>query len=201
MRYVKCALVAPLALTAAAVASGCSNLPLHDRPPPARFTTIDERAGTYGGVGIGDTKEEMFRVFGKRKEVDHSEPALPTGAPEDASAPTYIPSTTFYAYPDVSFWFDDRPPGFAEHWEGPGAGKIEGFDITSPGARTLHGIEVGDDLDEAREAYPGLECGTANENSDYVEYPYCTGQIAPERFVWFGGDPVDTITVAAIPLL
>jgi hypothetical protein len=44
--------------------------------------------------------------------------------------------------------------------------------------------------------YARLGCGEAPFEGGH--YPYCGGQIALHRWVWFGRDPVRSITVAAI---
>ena len=57
-------------------------------------------------------------------------------------------------------------------------------------------MRIGDSLDEVRERYPGLRCGIRNEGTEYVEYPYCTGKLGPGRYIWFGENPVKSITMA-----
>ena len=76
-------------------------------------------------------------------------------------------------------------------------GQVHDFGVTSEGATTRGGVAIGDDLDAAKDAYPKLRCGVANEGTEYEEYPYCTGRVAPQRFIWFGDDPIQTITLGA----
>jgi hypothetical protein len=118
---------AALALGLSVLAAGCGGLGgsgdeyeattvtrttgLKTFPDPGR---VDDAAGTYRGVGIGSTADEMKRVFGP----------------------------------------------------------------------------IGDPLDRAAQAYPGLECGEQNEGTENRPYPACTGRVAPERYIWFGGDPI-----------
>jgi hypothetical protein len=72
--------------------------------------------------------------------------------------------------------------------------------VTHPSARTRQGVAVGDRLDEVKRAYSGLRCGEANRGGDYIQFPYCTGQVASRRFIWFGGDPIESITLSIAPL-
>lgn len=188
-----------LLLAVAATAAGCSTLfrdGVSPPPVPARFSAIDEVRGSYGGVAVGDGRRRMFDVFGRRAPVGEGERALPSGAPEGGvDGPNGIPAVTWYCYTDVCFWFDDR---LTADGVAPGT-KIQGFELTSPGARTLRGIEVGDHLDDVKKAYPELECGEISHEG-FGDYGYCTGEVAPDRYIWFGGDTVNVITVGAIPL-
>jgi hypothetical protein len=95
------------------------------------------------------------------------------------------------------FWL---PPDAARPSGAPGdKGLIAGFEITSPGAKTLRGVELGDDLDEAARAYPALECRTA-DRGEYGKTDYCTGRIAPNRYLYFGGDPITALSVSRGPV-
>jgi hypothetical protein len=168
-------------LSAAFVVPGAAWL---DEPPPARYASIDERRGAYGPVALGDSTEAMFASFGERAPAGFDESMTPLGA-DEFEGPTFIPIEAWddvYRYDDVVFWFH--------------AGEVAGFEITSPGATTSRGIGVGDDLDDVVDAYPELECGEAPAG-DIDTYPYCSGRIAPDRWAWFGGDPISTITFSS----
>lgn len=187
-------------LTLAFAAAGCGGSfsdARDDEIPPARFSTIDEERGSYGGVAIGESKEKLFEAFGRRRPVGENEPALPKNAPEDGVlGPNPIPSNDVYCYDDVCFWLNDRyRSGRSTPYVD--RGEIEGFYVTSPGAETLRGIEVRDAADDVRDAYPGLRCGEIEREFVGADR-FCTGRIARDRYIWFGGDPVDNITVAAI---
>jgi hypothetical protein len=192
---------AALLLALAATAAGCSTL-FHEgeSPPPARFAAIDETRGSYGGVAIGDGRRRVFDFFGRRQPVGEDESALPEGAPEDGVAgPPSIPITGAYCYVDVCFWFEEPGRGIGDEGA-PGIGPIEGFEITSPGARTLRGIQVGDDLDDAERAYPRLRCDDFKPGESWIEVSYCYGSVGRDRYIWFGGDPIEVIAVSGFPL-
>jgi hypothetical protein len=57
---------------------------------------------------------------------------------------------------------------------------------------------VGDTLDEAKAAYPELECGD-RPAGEFATYRYCSGRTAEQRHIWFGGDPITTIGVSRSP--
>ena len=46
--------------------------------PPARYETLDEERGAYGGVRLGDDPERIFERFGPRRQVGEEDYALPT---------------------------------------------------------------------------------------------------------------------------
>jgi hypothetical protein len=189
-----CVLLLVAGVTACSVSSSPSEL------PSASFDQIDEVRGTYGGVGIGDGREDIWRVFGRQDPLGHEESFAPTGAGEDFFGPNYIPAETGYAYEDVLFWFpvEDIHLGRGSPLRGR-QDEVAGFQVTARGARTLRGIEAGDTLEEARAAYPELTCGEAPAG-DIATYPYCSGRVAEERHIWFGGDPIANISVSRSPL-
>jgi hypothetical protein len=74
------------------------------------------------------------------------------------------------------------------------------FSVTAEGAATARGVGIGSELAQVKRTYEGLDCGTANEGTEYVQFPYCTGRVAEDRYIWFGEDPVKSITVSIAPL-
>jgi hypothetical protein len=183
-----------LAATLLALA-GCTALPFgNEDAPPARFDAIDEFGGVYGGVEIGSSPKDIVRVFGKMEPLVREGPFQPTGAGE-FRGPTFIRSEVGYAYEDVLFWL---APNDAER---PAERRaVAGFQVTSAGAPTARGIEVGDDLDDVRASYPEIRCGDAAAGESPIRgnttFPYCSGRVAPDRWIWFGGDPVANISVS-----
>jgi hypothetical protein len=166
---------------------------------------VDEMAGTFRGVGIGDARETILREFGRSPRwTPPEDPVEPLGE-EDANADLGMPWVV-------------APPRESQPRDGTPRGRpFEGFDVlryregvfslyqrvgvyrlttVQPGSRTRRGVEIGDSLNKARQRYPSLRCGIRNEDSEYVEYPYCTGRLARGRFIWLGQDPIRSITVA-----
>jgi len=47
--------------------------------------------------------------------------------------------------------------------------------------------------------YPRARCGKAG-GGDYAEFDACTAFVRPKQHLWFGGDPIETITLASVPL-
>jgi hypothetical protein len=153
--------------------------------PEARFETIDENRGRYGNVGIGAAPSDVVRAHGEPVYLGENDKHVPTGLDENdvAEGPNGLPAgPNSLAYPDSLFYLR--------------RGSVVGFEVISPGAETLRGIEIGDSLDEARRVYPELECGEATAGGDPPDlFPYCAGRMAPGVHVWFGGDPVSSIVV------
>jgi hypothetical protein len=156
--------------------------------PPARQVVLDERDGTYRGVGLGSTRAEVERVLGAVRESEE-DPFAPLGmlGPEVGTPPS-----------------PRNPPGAGpeEVWRLRDAALIADDDrawlllVSARGTRTRAGVAIGDSLSAVRKAYPRLRCGTANEGTEYVKTPYCAGKIAPGRHIWFGRDPVRSIAVS-----
>jgi hypothetical protein len=115
--------------------------------------------------------------------------------PGSSEARRFIRSEVGYAYEDVLFWL---APNDAER---PAERRaVAGFQVTSAGAPTARGVEVGDDLDDVRASYPEIRCGDAAAGESPIRgnttFPYCSGRVAPDRWIWFGGDPVANISVS-----
>lgn len=183
-----------LAPTVLALA-GCTAFPFgREDAPLARFDAVDEVGGTYGEVGIGSSPKDIVRVFGKVEPLVREGPFQPTGAGQ-FRGPTFIRTEVGYAYEDVLFWLAPNDP------ERPSERReVAGFQVTSPGATTARGIEVGDELDDARARYPEMTCGEAPAEESPIfgntTFPYCAGKVAPDRWIWFGDDPVANISVS-----
>jgi hypothetical protein len=183
-----------LAATSLAL-GGCAALPFTgDNPAPAHVEAIDEVGGTYGGVRIGASPKDIVRNFGRVEPLVREGPFQPTGAGE-FRGPSFIRSEVGYAYEDVLFWLSPNDP---EREADPH--EVAGFQVTSPGASTARGVEVGHHLDDVRASYPELECGEAPAGESPISgnttFPYCSGKVAPHRWIWFGGDPVANISVS-----
>jgi hypothetical protein len=152
---------------------------------PAR--SFDLRAGTYGGVGLGSSSAEIRARFGNGESAPNG-PASPLGDEfSEIGGAISIPlphggrveSRDILRYDDVSFLLAD------DH--------VFALVVTAGG-------EIGQSLEDASRAYR-LTCGRTDGGGEYREYPYCVGKIAEERFVWFGEDPIRSITVSETSLL
>jgi hypothetical protein len=74
--------------------------------------------------------------------------------------------------------------------------RVAVIDVVARGAATSRGVAAGDRIAQAKEAYPELRCGTIHDGQDRA----CAGKIGKRRFIWFGGDPIEAIAVADVPL-
>jgi hypothetical protein len=153
---------------------------------------IDEKAGTYGGVGLDASAADVVDVFGESPPLG-DDPVIPLGSDVtelDTSSSGCPPGGPggWLRYEVVSFVLvDDR---------------VCEVIIAEEGAATRRGVAVGDDLDAASEAYPEFECGEAADGEGLFgtqpTFSYCTGSIG-DHYLWFGGDPVNVIELNAKP--
>jgi hypothetical protein len=158
---------------------------------------VDEREGRVGEVRLGDSRERVVEVLGE-PEADTDGRMSPTahdfydlGLPWVVGPPADVRQTgrrpQAVRYEDLSVLLTRE------------AGVYAIFSARQ-GMVTATGVRLGDRLTRARDAMPGLRCGRRNEGSEYVTYPYCTGRVGRDRYVWFGGDPVASITLATTAL-
>jgi hypothetical protein len=161
-------------------------------PAPSSARVIDEVRGTYRGVGIGDSPADVRRVFGPSGSSDLSEGLMPVGAhfaedggPMVVELPERLAADrqALLRYEDVSFLFFD--------------GKVFAVVITEDGAATRRGVAIGHDINSVEDRYQTLTCGDAEPESG--PYPYCAGALKPDRHVWFGQNPIGSITMATTP--
>jgi hypothetical protein len=158
-------------------------------PAPSSARVIDEVRGTYRAVGIGDSPADVRRVFGPREYADMSEGMMPVGVRFAAAGGPMVvelpekPGADRQAvlrYADASFLFFD--------------GKVFAVVVTREGAATSRGVAIGHDIGSVEERYRRLTCGDAEPESG--PYPYCAGALKPGRHVWFGQNPIGSITMA-----
>jgi hypothetical protein len=159
---------------------------------------IDENRGTYRGVGIGASATAVRRVLGPRRFARQDEPPTPRnatsisaiGGPSALMRPCHPTAAGKGAasrarvlrYPEVSFLFCDN--------------RVLALVVSDPQARTQAGLAIGDQLAQAQRLYPGLRCGRAS-SGDAGGYPFCVGRLRPQRSLWFGHDPIGSITISA----
>jgi hypothetical protein len=181
------------ALWLSACGGGGDNAAQSQRPGGS----IETRSGTYRGVGLGDDVTAMQRTFGPRRPAAEGERIVPRSLEEGEShygpivirlppLDTVSPPYRAYRYEHVVFLARGR--------------RIGAVKVDADGARLDGGaVRIGGELETAKERY-GLRCGTAHEDSEYEEFPACTGKIAERRYIWFGGDPIRNVTIAVFPL-
>jgi hypothetical protein len=183
---------AAVILVAALLAAlpGCDGDEDAERRPPG---AIDEVAGSYGGVRMGASEEDVRSVFGEPGEGEGffplgtefgeigGAPAVRNWPPDDRAAPTVM------RYEDVAFLVGSR--------------GVFAFVVTAEGARTRRDVAVGDRLVAARRTYDvGCGEGVAGEAlvGETPTYPYCRGTIGERTRIWFGEDPIRSITLARV---
>jgi hypothetical protein len=157
---------------------------------PERTATIDELAGTYRGVGIGSTRNEAERALG-RPESGATDPLAPI---DDDPVEIGIPPAPQDPGTGIAIWRFEHVAMAA------GRGRAWLVSVAVKDAVTREGVGVGSDLDDVRAAYPAAECGTANAGTEYTPFDYCTLRVAPRRYLWFGYDPIRSITMSREPL-
>jgi hypothetical protein len=153
---------------------------------------IDERAGTFRGVGLDDTNAAVKRVMGRPapfhgdlSPVGHN--FYDDGAPVAVRKPPQPRHDGALRYRAASFDVAD--------------GRVYGVEVVERGAHTLSGDRIGESLRAARKRHPALRCSTAHFGSDFPTFPYCTGKIAPRVYIWIGQDPVASISLARHPFI
>ena len=160
--------------------------------PAPRPATLDLEAGTYRGVGLGSTRAQAERVLGRAtaRATDPLAPAgseaLDHGGPPSPKAPREAGAIAVWRFEDAAM--------------AAGRGRAWLLTAAAHDAVTDRGVGVDSDLDDVRAAYPDAGCGTANAGTEYPQFPYCAVQVAPARHVWFGRDPVRSVTVSRAAL-
>jgi hypothetical protein len=185
------------ALLAVAAVVGCGGdegispqREVSDASPVAHTATLDERRGTWRAIGIGSTRRDVQRALGRVRNGDPLAPLgrnpLPTGVPPGPDTPR------------------GKTPG--QVWRATDAALVAHRNrawllvISAQGVVTRRGVGIGDTLDEVRKAYPHFRCEVANKNTEYVQIEFCTGRVAHRRYLWFGHDPVISVTVSEAAL-
>jgi hypothetical protein len=174
-----------VALIALVAVAGCGSDP--DPPPPDRDATVDERAGTYRGVGIGSSAAEARRELG-RLETGATDPLAPIGT--DGSDLGFPPAPRNPPSGGIAVWrFEDVAMA---------ADRDRAWLVTvaADDAWTQAGVGVGSALEDVREAYPDADCDTAYEGSEGPQFDYCTVRVARDRYLWFAYDPVRSLTMS-----
>jgi hypothetical protein len=149
---------------------------------------VDEQNGSYRGVELGDSREDAEDELGDAPPWTGSQPLGPLqpgwqqGAPRGAMI---VGAVDALRYPRVAVHLADD--------------EVVELIVAEPDGKTTRDVGVGDRLAAVRRAYPDLACGRISRGQT-AQAPYCGGQIAEDRWLWFGGDPVRSITLASVQL-
>jgi hypothetical protein len=156
-------------------------------------TVVDPHAATFGATRLGQTAADVRHALGTPLEQGPMLRTLPEGTdPDDIGTPWVIPaptdirSVTVLRYSDTTVLVSPRDGAYA----------VLGW---GDGAETQDGVGVGDSLAAARRRYRGLRCAVRNDGTEHPSYPYCTARIGG-LYVWFGQDPIKSISLSRVPL-
>ena len=178
---------------------------------------IDERHGLYLGVGIGGTQASVVRVLGPPVAIANhggSEP-WPIGRTFNQN---FHPGGPGACRVDEQR-FDTKirelnrtkaePPFRALRYASSSfifglGGGICDVQVVQSRAGTRRGVAIGDPLAKARQKYPSIGCHRhryyTDEGVAQIDFPFCTFEVAPDRYLYFGGDPIDTIEMSTSKL-
>lgn len=163
--------------------------------PHARV--IDEQRGTYRRAGLLQSRGDVIGALGQPVAVGHSGEYTPVGR---TPGPNFHPGAgtcriaeapsprgfLSLRYPTSSFTF--------------ARSAVCSVFVVDPAAATQRGVGIGDRLSQAKDAYPGIRCSRHLYENDegvaYINFPYCFDRVARSRYLWFGGDPIDTIELS-----
>lgn len=188
-----------LLLLLAVVVSGCGEDSTGSPTQGRAVLTINERGGTFRGVGLASSRTEIEQEFGDPEPYSRAHGVVPVGhrfyelglpdriaPPERGESPREL-ARGVLRYRDASFQTTEDDGAYA-------------FSVVSP-ARTPRGVAIGDPLREAQARYPGFRCGVRNRGRIGIAYPFCTGRVVSGVYIWFGQDPISSITLASKPML
>jgi hypothetical protein len=171
-------------------ACGCTSFGSSDKDTGGAPIVVDEAAPRYRSVGLGSTTTEVERVLGPGDTSAGFAPAH--RLPAEVAVPLAIPNPVgaeherpeVRRYEDSAFLFlHDRAYAMM---------------LTSGAIETARGVGIGDSIDEVRRRYDAVRCahvaGGESAFGGTDTYPSCQARIRPTRFVWFGGDPIRSLT-------
>jgi hypothetical protein len=173
-------------VAAASLVTACSGNVSREGGP-----LIDERRGAYRGIEMGDSEAEVRRIFGNPESRAGFAPS--DHLPAEVGVPQSLP--VLGATVPHPLRYDDAAFLVAEEY------GVYALIIDEEGARTLRGVGIGDDLDEAKQAYH-LRCidvaGGESPAGDVATYPSCSATIGRKMRIWFGRDPIRSITLLSL---
>jgi hypothetical protein len=151
---------------------------------------VDEAAPRYGNVGLGSTIAQVERLLGPG---DASPGFAPAGrSPAAVAVPLSVPNPP---------WADRSRPALRRYEDSAFLflrDRAYAMMLTGPHIGTARGVAIGDSIDEVRRRYDGVECtdvaGGESPSGGVETYPSCRVRVAATRFVFFGGDPIRSVT-------
>jgi len=165
--------------------------------PPATPLEADEVRGSLGGVEFGDGKATVRKRFGDLGRRPEPYPIEPLGVDEaeGSGGPWSVVTGPHHVgpggldgeqvtlrYRGTSFFVRDD--------------RVFGFMVTDSDGRTSRDVGIGDDLSKVPKAYPELECEDESRGeTTAIQKASCSGQVQGGRSLYFGGDPIESITV------
>jgi hypothetical protein len=173
---------------------------------------IDETKGTYRGVGLGDTQATIVVAIGPPAAIDQSGGHLaPVGTTQSdfhpGSGQCYSSRAVFQRQVANAQRTKRSIPVEALRYRNSSflltGARACSVTIVEERAGTRRGVAIEDPLDKAKAAYPGIRCSRHTYENDaginVIDFPYCAEMLAPSRYLWFGGDPIDTIELSSNP--
>jgi hypothetical protein len=158
-----------------------------DKDTSTQAYVLHEYEGSYRGVPLGATRHQAVGVLGSTPRWHTNDSIAPRDDDwADIGAPGTIASSgkpDALRYDHLSVMLDD--------------GRVTAIVTAEDGAETTAGVALGDPLRKARKAYPDLTCGD-RPFGDSGTFPYCGGRLTPTRWIWFGRDPIASITIASL---
>jgi hypothetical protein len=157
------------------------------RPPTA--VVVDETAASYRGVRIGSSIDDVRRVFGDSLDPDGF---VPVG--EQFTGPTLVRNPGGIRQPPTHLRYEGAAFLIL------GDFGVYAFVTTEEHAETRAGVGVGHPLTRVRDRYDSVTCGRAPKDAGASSYAWCMTRVGRVQ-VHFGGDPIESITIARAGLL
>ena len=153
--------------------------------------TVDWREGRYDGIALRSSTAALIARLGPPERRGSDEPAEPIGEDYyEIGGPTAFRSPPGGPGDDETLRFEGRT--FFTTGD-----RVSGWLTTSDRAETPEGVGVGDSNELVEERYPAAECRTANEGSEYPDFPVCEVRVCKGRLLAFGGDPIKSVWLVA----
>jgi hypothetical protein len=167
--------VAGCALVAALGAAACGGGGGGDPEPRER---VDEHAGRFRGVAIGDRSAQVRHRLGPPRPYN-AQGRIPGG---ESTIP-YLSAGGGLSYKGAFYAVKDK--------------RVTAIIAYGDGAGTTNGVGIGDPLGDAQKKYREADCH-AEELGDPTRDAYWEVQTGKHLWLWLGGDPIDNIVVSIV---